>query len=65
MLNHFSDRAQECVRLAIKAESAQDRELFFSLARAFYGVMPEDSETTNVDLACAPAVKPLALSLAS
>jgi hypothetical protein len=42
--NQFSDRAEECVRLAQRARSVRDKELFIELARAWWGLHEEDRE---------------------
>lgn len=38
LLNDFSERAEEFIRLAQLTRSPHDRELFVELARACYGV---------------------------
>ena len=43
LLDYFSDRAQECVRLAKKTTSDHDRDLFLTLARAFYGIVQAEA----------------------
>jgi len=42
MIYDFSDRAEECLKLAQCATSLHDRELFMDLARAWYGMADED-----------------------
>jgi hypothetical protein len=42
--HHFSDRAEDCVRLAQRARSAHDKELFIELARAWWGLLEEDQD---------------------
>jgi hypothetical protein len=38
LIENFTDRAQEFVRLAERANSDRDRDLFFKMARAWYGL---------------------------
>jgi hypothetical protein len=38
LLQEFTERAAECIRLAKRARSDQDRDLFIELARAWCGV---------------------------
>jgi hypothetical protein len=38
LVRDFSDRAEECVRLAQHTKSPHDRELFIEMARAWYGL---------------------------
>jgi hypothetical protein len=38
LVHDFSDRAEECVRLAQQTTSPHDRELFIEMARAWYGL---------------------------
>jgi hypothetical protein len=42
MLQDFSDRAEEFIRLAQRSRSTRDRDLFIELARACYGVEQEE-----------------------
>ena len=39
LLHDFDERAEEFLRLAQRATSPHDRELFIELARAWYGVI--------------------------
>ena len=41
LLQEFSERAAECIRLAERARSQHDRDLFIELARAWCGVTAE------------------------
>jgi hypothetical protein len=41
LLQEFSERAAECIRLAERARSEHDRDLFIELARAWCGVTVE------------------------
>ena len=41
LLQEFSERAAECIRLAERARSEHDRDLFIGLARAWCGVTAE------------------------
>jgi hypothetical protein len=41
LLQEFSERAAECIRLAERARSEHDRDLFIELARAWCGVTAE------------------------
>jgi hypothetical protein len=41
LLQEFSERAAECIRLAERARSEHDRDLFIELARAWCGVTTE------------------------
>jgi hypothetical protein len=41
MLQEFSERAAECIRMAERAKSDHDRNLFIELARAWCGVTKE------------------------
>ena len=52
MIYDFSDRAEECLKLAQCATSPHDRELFMDLARAWYGMADEDEPSP-----APPAVK--------
>jgi len=45
LLHDFSDRAEECLKLAQRANSANDRELFLEMARAWYGLEEDRMET--------------------
>lgn len=38
LIRDFSERAAECVKLAERARSEHDRELFIAMARAWCGV---------------------------
>jgi hypothetical protein len=38
LIQDFSERAAECVRLAERARSEHDRELFIAMARAWCGI---------------------------
>ena len=42
MLQDFSDRAEEFIRLAQRSRSIRDRDLFIELARACYGVEEDE-----------------------
>lgn len=44
LFHNFSDRAQECLRLAERAHSDNDRQFFLELARAWYGLKDEESK---------------------
>jgi len=49
-IQDFGDRAAECVKLAERARSEHDRELFTEMARAWCGLYeerPEDSKVTR------------------
>jgi hypothetical protein len=39
LLQEFSERAAECIRMAARAKSEHDRDLFIDLARAWCGVI--------------------------
>jgi hypothetical protein len=41
LLDDFSDRAEECMRLANRATSEHDRKLFTEMANAWYGMMDD------------------------
>ena len=41
LIRDFSERAAECVRLAERAHSEHDRELFIEMARAWCGLYEE------------------------
>jgi hypothetical protein len=41
LIHDFSDRAKECLRLAQRATSAHDQDLFMAMARAWYGLTEE------------------------
>jgi len=43
LLHDFHDRAEEYLRLAERATSEHDRELFIELARAWYGAIEPSS----------------------
>jgi hypothetical protein len=45
MLQEFSERAAECIRMAERAKSDQDRDLFIELARAWCGVTKQPPKT--------------------
>jgi hypothetical protein len=47
LLQEFSERAAECIRMAERAKSEHDRDLFIELARAWCGVTaaPPKDET--------------------
>ena len=47
LLQDFSERAEEYIRLAQRTASPHDRELFTELARAWYGV--EDKQPSPAD----------------
>ncbi|MEA2903631.1 MAG: hypothetical protein QOI12_1018 [Alphaproteobacteria bacterium] len=49
LLHDFSDRAEECIRLAQCAHSKHDRDLFTGLARAWYGLDDGDVRATSPD----------------
>jgi hypothetical protein len=38
LIHDFSERAAECVKLAERARSRHDRELFIAMARAWCGI---------------------------
>ncbi|HWF96067.1 MAG TPA: hypothetical protein VG291_14005 [Xanthobacteraceae bacterium] len=44
-LQEFSERAAECIRVAERAKSEHDRDLFIELARAWCGVNEEAPKT--------------------
>jgi hypothetical protein len=44
LLQDFSARAEEYLRLAERAGSTQDREFFLEMARAWYGMKEEGAE---------------------
>jgi hypothetical protein len=41
LIQDFSERAAECVKLAERARSERDRELFIAMARAWCGINEE------------------------
>jgi hypothetical protein len=45
LLQEFSERAAECIRVAERAKSEHDRDLFIELARAWCGVKEEERKT--------------------
>jgi hypothetical protein len=50
LIQEFGERAAECVKLAERARSEHDRELFMEMARAWCGLYekrPEDSKATR------------------
>jgi hypothetical protein len=47
LLREFSERAAECIRLAERARSDHDRDLFIGLARAWCGVTEKPPETES------------------
>ena len=51
MVENFHHRAEECVRLAERATSNHDKDLFMELARAWYGLMP------NIEQSASPLAK--------
>jgi hypothetical protein len=38
LVQNFSSRAEECLKLAERAHTPHDRELFLEMARAWYGL---------------------------
>ena len=44
LLQEFSERAAECIRLAERARSEHDRDLFIELARAWCGATAEPTK---------------------
>jgi hypothetical protein len=42
LLYDFSDRAEECIRMAERATSPHDRDFLIELACAWYGMHEED-----------------------
>ncbi len=46
LLREFSERAAECIRMAERARSDHDRDLFIELARAWCGM----NEATKTEL---------------
>jgi hypothetical protein len=51
MLEEFSERAMEFVRLAERTQSTDDRSLFMEIARAWYGISEHDSDIARFDVA--------------
>jgi hypothetical protein len=47
LLQEFSERAAEYIRLAEQARSEHDRDLFIELARAWCGVTAEEPKGEN------------------
>ena len=45
LLQEFGERAAECIRMAERAKSDHDRDLFIELARAWCGVTKKTSRT--------------------
>ena len=44
MIDHFSARAEECLRLSLCARSRRDRALLLEFARAWLGMADETPE---------------------
>ncbi len=42
LIYDFSNRAEECMRLAERAHTSHDKQFFVDLARAWYGVAEAD-----------------------
>lgn len=47
LLHDFSDRAEEYVRLAQRAKTPHDRDLFTEMARAWYGLKDDTHERST------------------
>jgi hypothetical protein len=47
LLHDFSDRAEECIRLAQQTNSPQDRALFIEMARAWYGINADHEDAAS------------------
>lgn len=47
VIQDFSERAAECVKLAERARSEHDRELFTEMARAWCGLYEKRSEDSK------------------
>jgi hypothetical protein len=46
LLHDFSDRAEECIRMAQRATSQHDRDFFIEMARAWYAITEERPQPT-------------------
>lgn len=46
-LEYFSDRAEECLRLAQRTTSPHDRGFLLEMARAWYGIAQDEAEAAD------------------
>ena len=49
LIQDFGERAVECVKLAERAHSERDRELFFEMACAWCGLYEEKPRSSTAD----------------
>jgi hypothetical protein len=48
LLNDFADRAEECLKLAQRTTSPDDRDLLLEIARAWYGMAHDKAEVAGL-----------------